>query len=74
MICDHRFHGQVRHTSPTQVGLPGGHWTGKRAARDILVLAGKGTAFSSMDAVIVRQGEGATLQVGQTAVANFRFD
>lgn len=36
--------------------LPGGHWTGKRAARDILVLAGKGTAFSSMDAVIVRQG------------------
>jgi hypothetical protein len=36
--------------------LPAGHWTGKRAATDILTLAGKGRAFSSLDALIARQG------------------
>jgi hypothetical protein len=30
--------------------------TGKRAATDILTLAGKGRAFSSLDALIARQG------------------
>jgi hypothetical protein len=36
--------------------LPAGHWAGKRAATDILTLAGKGRAFSSLDALIARQG------------------
>ena len=36
--------------------LPAGHWTGERAATDILTLAGKGRAFASLDAVIARQG------------------
>jgi len=36
--------------------LPAGHWTGKRAATDILTLAGKGRAFSAIDALIARQG------------------
>jgi hypothetical protein len=36
--------------------LPAGHWTGERAATDILVLAGKGKAFRSLDTLLVRQG------------------
>jgi hypothetical protein len=36
--------------------LPAGHWTGGRAARDILTLARKGRAFASLDALIARQG------------------
>lgn len=36
--------------------LPSGHWTGERAATDILTLAGKGRAFASLDSLIVRQG------------------
>jgi hypothetical protein len=36
--------------------LPAGHWVGERAATDILVLAGKGKAFRSLDRVIARQG------------------
>ena len=35
---------------------PAGHWTGKRAATDILTLAAKGRAFASLDSLIVRQG------------------
>jgi hypothetical protein len=35
---------------------PAGHWTGERAATDILALARKGRAFSSLDALIARQG------------------
>jgi hypothetical protein len=36
--------------------LPSGHWTGERAATDILTLARKGRAFASLDALIARQG------------------
>jgi hypothetical protein len=36
--------------------LPAGHWTGERAARDILTVARKGRAFASLDALIARQG------------------
>jgi hypothetical protein len=36
--------------------MPAGHWRGERAATDILVLARKGRAFSSLDALITRQG------------------
>jgi len=36
--------------------LPAGHWTGERAARDILILARKGRAFASLDALITGQG------------------
>jgi hypothetical protein len=39
-----------------RVRLPAGHWIGERAATDILVLAGKGKAFRSLDRVIARQG------------------
>jgi hypothetical protein len=36
--------------------LPAGHWTGERAATDILTLARKGRAFGSLDSLIARQG------------------
>jgi hypothetical protein len=36
--------------------LPAGHWTGERAAADIVTLARKGRAFASLDALIARQG------------------
>jgi hypothetical protein len=36
--------------------LPAGHWTGERAARDILILARKGRASASLDALITSQG------------------
>jgi hypothetical protein len=39
-----------------RVHLPAGHWRGERAATDILVLASKGRAFSSLDTLIARQG------------------
>jgi hypothetical protein len=39
-----------------QVRLPAGHWTGERAATDILSLASKGRAFRSLDTLITRQG------------------
>jgi hypothetical protein len=38
------------------VKLPAGHWLGERAATDILVLARKGRAFSSLDTLIAKQG------------------
>jgi hypothetical protein len=40
----------------TMTRLPAGHWTGQRAAIDILTLARKGRAFASLDSLIVRQG------------------
>jgi hypothetical protein len=36
--------------------LPAGHWTGERAATDVLALAGKGRAFRSLHTLTVRQG------------------
>lgn len=36
--------------------LPAGHWTGERAATDILDLARKGRAFRSLDKLLIRQG------------------
>ena len=36
--------------------LPAGHWTGERAATDILVLARKGRAFRSLNTLMVKQG------------------
>jgi hypothetical protein len=48
------------HQAPPGLGqyvrLPAGHWTGERAATDILVLARKGRAFASLDTLIARQG------------------
>lgn len=38
------------------VRLPAGHWTGERAATDVLVLARKGRAFASLGTLIARQG------------------
>ena len=40
----------------TMTRLPAGHWTGERAALDILTLARKGRAFAALDALIARQG------------------
>ena len=40
----------------TMTRLPAGHWTGERAAIDILTLARKGRAFGSLDSLIARQG------------------
>ena len=36
--------------------LPAGHWTGERAATDIITLARKRRAFASLDSLIARQG------------------
>ncbi len=36
--------------------LPAGHWLGERAATDLIVLAGRGRAFQSLQKVIARQG------------------
>lgn len=46
--------------APTRLGqhtcLPAGHWTGERAATDIVALARKGRAFRSLDKLLTRQG------------------
>jgi hypothetical protein len=39
-----------------RVHLPAGHWRGEHAATDILVLARKGRAFTSLGTLIARQG------------------
>jgi hypothetical protein len=39
-----------------RVRLPTGHWTGERAARDILALAAKARAFRSLGSLLIRQG------------------
>jgi len=51
--------------------LPAGHWTGERAATDILALARKGRAFRSLDKLLIRQGgpqvlAGSVLALGAT--------
>jgi len=52
-----------------QIALPAGHWTGERAATDILALARKGRAVSSIDSIIVRQGGQHVLYGAALAVA-----
>jgi len=52
-----------------QVVLPAGHWTGERAATDILALARKGRAGGSIDSLIVRQGGKHVLYGAALAVA-----
>jgi hypothetical protein len=52
-----------------QVGLPAGHWAGEQAATDILQLARKGRAFSSIDSLTLRQGGKHVLYGGALAVA-----
>lgn len=55
-------HWMSDHDTPAPADLakltwvPAGHWTGKRAAMDILALARKGRAFASLDSLIARQG------------------
>ena len=58
-LLDDWLPGASRHTPRglgQRVRLPAGHWTGQRAATDILVLARKGRAFASLDTLIARQG------------------
>jgi hypothetical protein len=58
-LLDEWLSGQNRQ-APVDLGrqarLPSGHWFGERAATDLLVLAGRGKAFRSLDRVIARQG------------------
>jgi hypothetical protein len=49
--------------------LPSGHWTGERAATDVLVLAGKGRAFKSLQTLITRQGSHQLLPGSALALA-----
>ena len=49
--------------------LPAGHWTGERAATDVLVLAGKGRAFRSLQTLITRQGSRQLLPGSALALA-----
>jgi len=46
--------------APNRLGerarLPAGHWTGERAATDVLVLARKRRAFGSLESLIARHG------------------
>lgn len=49
--------------------LPAGHWTGERAATDVLALAGKGRAFRSLDTLTIRQGGESLLHGTALAVA-----
>ena len=49
--------------------LPNGHWTGKRAAADVLVLAGKGRAFRSLRTLITGQGSPQLLAGSALALA-----
>ena len=58
-LLDDWLTGRSRQAPPglgQHVRLPAGHWTGERAATDILVLARKGRAFASLDTLIARQG------------------
>lgn len=58
-LLDSWMTGQTDGVPPalsTATRLPAGHWTGERAATDVLVLAGKGRAFRSLQTLIVRQG------------------
>lgn len=49
--------------------LPVGHWTGERAATDILALAGKGRAFRTLDTLSARHGGRQMLYGSALAVA-----
>lgn len=49
--------------------LPEGHWTGERAATDVLVLASKGRAFRSLQTLITRQGSQQLLPGSALALA-----
>jgi hypothetical protein len=53
----------------TRTHLPKGHWAGERAARDILDLARKGKAFSSLGSLITRQGSPAVQSGAALALA-----
>jgi len=46
-----------------------GHWTGERAATDILALARKGKAFRSLDKLLIRQGGPQVLNGSALALA-----
>jgi hypothetical protein len=49
--------------------LPAGHWTGERAATDVLALARKGRAFRSLGTLNIRQGGHHLLYGSALAVA-----
>lgn len=51
------------------VALPAGHWSGERAATDILALARKGKAFHTLDKLLIRQGGPQVLNGSALALA-----
>lgn len=55
-------------SAPT-VTQPAGHWSGERAATDILALARKGKAFRSLDKLLIRQGGPQVLNGSALALA-----
>jgi len=60
---------EAPHTLSARTQLPRGHWTGERAATDVLVLAGKGRAFRSLQTLITRQGSHQLLPGSALALA-----
>jgi hypothetical protein len=55
-LLDNWLSGQAPADLGSPTSLPTGHWTGERAATDILVLARKGKAFRSLDKLLTRHG------------------
>ena len=57
--CSNWLSGRAPHAPAglaDKTRLPAGHWTGERAATDVLALAAKGRAFKSLDTLNIRQG------------------
>lgn len=71
-LLDNWMTGQTPGAPPalsTRTRLPSGHWTGERAATDILALASKGRAFRSLRTLIIQQGSHQLLPGSALAVA-----
>ncbi len=71
-LLDHWMTGQAPQAPgalAANTRLPEGHWVGGRSATDILVLAGKGRAFRSLDKLIAGQGSHQLLPGGALALA-----
>jgi hypothetical protein len=71
-LLDNWMTGQTPGALPAllkRTRVPAGHWTAERAATDVLVLAGKGRAFRSLQTLITRQGSHQLLPGGALALA-----
>jgi hypothetical protein len=71
-LLDDWLGGHHERTPPRladRVRLPKGHWTGERAARDILALAARGRAYRSLGSLLTRQGGPQVLHGSALALA-----